>query len=436
MLELLIQLIYTEGYNAGVETSLIAEKLKMQRSNVSSLLNTLVKEGEVIKDDSTRPVLYRLNDKTVNNENCVFDNLIRCRESLKNAIQLAKAAVLYPNKSLNVLLTSLRGAGRSYFAYNIYLFARESHIIQDNAPFIKMNCRFYGQNIEAFNDELFGIGDDVTKSCFSKARGGVLFIDNFNLLSPKQQSRILYFLETNLLFDESYQNYIKIENLMVIIGCSLNDVSKLNDKFSVVIELPEYKDKSLNERFELINYFFSIESKNSSRAVEVSDEAIVALLLSEFAFNIKELENTIKSACANAYVKVANDDDSNILVGINDFPGAIKRNLLKRKYYTEDIEKLIKCQKNVYYSKETGYLNEDNEFVIENRSQEVFVCKDSSTIANKSKIEFSDETKEMLHDRVFNFKVKVSSSEIDDSDLEDVSGGSIMELRKKSAVML
>ena len=121
MLELLIQLIYTEGYNAGVETSLIAEKLKMQRSNVSSLLNTLVKEGEVIKDDSTRPVLYRLNDKTVNNENCVFDNLIRCRESLKNAIQLAKAAVLYPNKSLNVLLTSLRGAGRSYFAYNLSL---------------------------------------------------------------------------------------------------------------------------------------------------------------------------------------------------------------------------------------------------------------------------------------------------------------------------
>ena len=88
VLELLRQLIYTEGYNSGVETSLIAEKLKMQRSNVSSLLNTLVKEGEVIKDDRTRTVLYRLNDKTVNNENCVFDNLISCKESLKNAIQL------------------------------------------------------------------------------------------------------------------------------------------------------------------------------------------------------------------------------------------------------------------------------------------------------------------------------------------------------------
>lgn len=83
-----------------------------------------------------------------------------------------------------------------------------------------------------------------------------------------------------------------------------------------------------------------------------------------------------------------------------------------------------------------GYLNEDNEFVIENRPQEVFVCTDSSTIVHKSRIEFIGETKEILHDQVFNLKVKVSSSEIDDSDLGDVSDGSIMKLRKSSAVML
>ncbi|MGN1406252.1 MAG: PRD domain-containing protein [Erysipelotrichaceae bacterium] len=357
VLELLRQLIYTEGHNNGVETSLIAEKLKMQRSNVSSLLNSLVKDGEVIKDDSSRPVLYRLNDSTVNNDCCVFDGLIGCKESLKNAIQLAKAAVLYPNKSLNVLLTSPRGAGRSYFAYNIYYFARESHVIRDNAPFIKINCKFYEKNIEDSNDDLFGLNDDINKSCFNKARGGVLFIDNFNLLNPRQQSRILYYLETGLLFDDDYKNYIEIHDLMVIIGCSLNEVNNLSNKFSVVIELPAYVDKSLNERFELINYFFSVEAKNSARSIEVSDEAIVALLLSEFSFNIKELQNSVKSACANAYVRVVNENNSNILVNINDFSGSIKRNLLKRKDYGDEIEILIKGQKNIYYSKDTGYLN-------------------------------------------------------------------------------
>ncbi|MGN1405376.1 MAG: glycoside hydrolase family 3 N-terminal domain-containing protein, partial [Erysipelotrichaceae bacterium] len=83
-----------------------------------------------------------------------------------------------------------------------------------------------------------------------------------------------------------------------------------------------------------------------------------------------------------------------------------------------------------------GYLNADNEFVIENRAQEVFVCTDSSTIVHKSRIEFTGKTKEILHDRVFNFRVKVSSAGLSDEELEDVSGGSIMELRNKPAIML
>ena len=55
-----------------------------------------------------------------------------------------------------------------------------------------------------------------------------------------------------------------------------------------------------------------------------------------------------------------------------------------------------------------GYLNENDEFVIENHPQEVYVCTDSVTIVHKLRIEFTGETKEILHDRVFNFRVNVS----------------------------
>lgn len=357
LLEMLRQLIYTEGYTSGVDTNLLAEKLKMQRSNVSSLLNNLVKEGVLIKNDSARPVLYQLNDSDKTNKSCIFDNLVGSKESLKNPIQLAKAAVLYPNKSLNVLLASPRGAGRSFFAYNIYLFAKEAKIIKENAPFLKINCKFYEKNIESFNDDLFGQNDDVSKSCFARAKGGVLFVDNFNLLNPMQQGRFLSYIESGLVFNENYSDFIKIDDLMIIIGCSLNEVNNLSSKFSVVIELPAYADKDLNERFELINYFFSVEAKNSKRAIEVTSDAIVALLLSEFAYNIKEIQNTIKSACANAYVKVVNNADSSIVISINDFSGAIKRNLLKRKDYSDVINDLLKGQNYIYYSKDTGYLS-------------------------------------------------------------------------------
>lgn len=54
-----------------------------------------------------------------------------------------------------------------------------------------------------------------------------------------------------------------------------------------------------------------------------------------------------------------------------------------------------------------GYFNKNDEFVIEPRPQAIYACYDSSTIAMESKIDFTGEVKEILHDRVFNFEVNV-----------------------------
>ena len=54
-----------------------------------------------------------------------------------------------------------------------------------------------------------------------------------------------------------------------------------------------------------------------------------------------------------------------------------------------------------------GYFNFKNEFVIEARPQEIFLCSDSSTISEKAQIEFKGEDKEILHDRVFDFETTV-----------------------------
>lgn len=54
-----------------------------------------------------------------------------------------------------------------------------------------------------------------------------------------------------------------------------------------------------------------------------------------------------------------------------------------------------------------GYYNFDDEFVLEARPQEIFLCSDSSTIIERKDIEFIGQDKEILHDRVFNFKAEV-----------------------------
>lgn len=56
-------------------------------------------------------------------------------------------------------------------------------------------------------------------------------------------------------------------------------------------------------------------------------------------------------------------------------------------------------------TRQFGYYNAQNEFVIENRPQEIFACDHSSFIQAKGEIQFTGKTKEILHDRVFNFEV-------------------------------
>lgn len=57
-------------------------------------------------------------------------------------------------------------------------------------------------------------------------------------------------------------------------------------------------------------------------------------------------------------------------------------------------------------TRQFGYFNAKNEFVIENRPHEIFVGDNSSQIQEQGEIAFTGEVKEILHDRIFNFSVE------------------------------
>lgn len=355
--EFIQQEIYTnESYKEGIQTRTIAESLGMQRSNVSTILNELTKEGKLVKT-TTRPVYYQLpkQSKPKLIESSCFTKLIGYNGSLRNAIQLAKAAILYPKASLNVLLSSKNGCGVSFFATLMFDFAKECGILHSNAPFIKINCKNYSKNVSVISDDLFGENNEPNKSAFAKAQGGMLFIDNFDLLDAKQQSRVFKFLETGQLESEGYGKHVEFSNILLVLSCAPHNKTLINRKIPVTIELPEMKERPLVERFELINYFFSVEGANSNRSIKVEKEAIQALLLEEFPRNVKELELEIKSACAKAYIRVIDDLEGDICVCMSDFNSSIKKSLLKLREKSADINAVIGMEESVYYDKEIGY---------------------------------------------------------------------------------
>jgi transcriptional regulatory protein LevR/transcriptional regulator with AAA-type ATPase domain len=350
--EFIEQEVYSKDENRnGLQTKTIAESLGLHRSNVSALLNELVKEGKLAKT-ATRPVYYKPPEQIYQStEKSCFTQLIGYNGSLRNAIQLAQAAILYPRSSLNVLLSSKTGCGTTYFASLMFEFAKEKKILSKNAPYVKIDCRHYSKNVSVLNDELFGTQGDLSSSCFVKAQGGMLFIDNVDLLDAKQQSCLFKFLDSGKIYSEDKSNSLDCNDLFLVLACAPQSGLQINRIIPVTIELPELKDRSLEERFDLINHFFQVEASNSDRCIEVTSESIKALLLSDFSYNVKGLELDMKAACANAYVRVVNESCQNICVCVNDFKNQIKKSLLNLKSYKNEIDILVGNRDSLIYDK-------------------------------------------------------------------------------------
>ena len=81
------ELMTNEEYKQGINTNVIAQHFGLQRSNISTILNELVKE-ERLEKTNTRPVLYFLPQKESKEIYNVGKILIGSEGSLANAIQV------------------------------------------------------------------------------------------------------------------------------------------------------------------------------------------------------------------------------------------------------------------------------------------------------------------------------------------------------------
>lgn len=120
----------------------------MDRTNASRYLNELVKEQLVAKDES-HPVHYWVIDEKVGHQE---EHL-----TLKNPIQKAKAAMLYPPRGLHTLIFGETGTGKTLFAECMYYFGLHEGVIASDAPFIAFNCADYAQNPQLLFAHIFGV---------------------------------------------------------------------------------------------------------------------------------------------------------------------------------------------------------------------------------------------------------------------------------------
>lgn len=168
----------------GITASELGTFMELDRANVSRYLNQLFKENRVNKIDG-HPVLYTTNKTSLSNSDTdkkekdktikpvkkwenSLDELVGAELSLQVPIQQAKAAILYPPRGLHTLILGETGVGKSMFAEAMYHFAKESKVIEENAPFIRFNCADYADNPQLVMAQIFG----VKKRCIYWGRSG------------------------------------------------------------------------------------------------------------------------------------------------------------------------------------------------------------------------------------------------------------------------
>lgn len=319
----------------GFTTEDLSKQLQMQRTNVSALLNELVRERKVLKHLG-RPVYYNLAKNSLESTMNVaaFQKLIGHDCSLKNCVQLAKAAIMYPEDSMNTLIIGEKGSGKSYFSSLMYAFAKEQKIIPQDAPFIKFNCNYYINNEEDLLMHLYGIHGSYENSAFYHAQNGVLFIDHIDLLTPKAKKLLFDFIDE------------KKEKKIILICAADEQSSRVSmeifySKFPIHIKLPSLRKRSLEERLELVECFFMDEADKMKKEIKINSELLRCFLLYPCQGNIKQLKNDVKVGCANAYVREINQNLNTLHVFVHDCHSYIRKGFIFYKENRDKIESLI-----------------------------------------------------------------------------------------------
>ncbi|WP_434639919.1 sigma 54-interacting transcriptional regulator [Thermoanaerobacterium thermosaccharolyticum] len=374
--DICLKQLKNDGEISGCSAIDLAKELSIHRSNASSDLNKLFKDGKVSKIEG-KPVLYCIKSDELNKninpiETDAFSRVIGSNLSLKNAVQQAKAAIMYPPHGLHTLLLGETGTGKSMLAETMYEYAKEIGRLKTNAPFITFNCADYANNPQLLMAQLFGVkkgaytGADRDKvGIVEKADKGILFLDEVHRLPPEGQEMLFYLIDKGMfrrLGETDIQHKVDV---LIICATTENVESILLKTFTrripMVINLPSLKERTYEERFEIIKNFMIDEASVIKNDIFITSNALKAFLLYDCPNNIGQLKSDIKLCAAKAYLGFMMNRDKEVVIHTEDLPQYIKRGLFKYKEEKDKIDKFIKDDKIRFSTEQKAIIpSEDN----------------------------------------------------------------------------
>ena len=325
----------------GVDANQVSRKLDIDRTTASRYLNELVRREKAIKIPG-KPVQFKAHLPRQRTE----DHIRGVGKSLKPVIEQAMAALLYPEKPLDILLTGETGTGKTYLAETLSKLAKERRLETGDLPFVVLNCADYAQNAELLVGQIFGIKEGAftgaTKDqsgLVEQADGGILFLDEIHRLPPSGQEMLFYLMDKGIYHRLGEATKARHANV-TLIGATTEHprqalLPTLYRRFSVKLNLPPLRKRTREEKEELINHFLAEEAGKMNQSLSITDNSREALISYPSPGNIGQLKSDIQIACANAYLRYLNKERDNVLITIEDLPDEVRAYSKQNKHQPE-----------------------------------------------------------------------------------------------------
>ncbi len=307
----------------------ISSELHISRSLASLYLNELVKEKLIMKVNS-RPV-YFLHRKAMEElyqmefqeddfydldevsryildyspDNGDYSGMVGNDRSLNLYIKQIRESFEYPPSGLPVILFGEKGVGKKLLCTAICENAAKKGIIQENTELVKLE--FSPGNSPLMSQKLFGARDK--QGILDRYDCLVLMLCSAQHMSDDFQERLCSLMEMTK-DSAGVRGRYQGKRIRYFILCDTNPQTafceRLIKNVPVILRIPNFKERSLEEKEELVICFIQEEGRKLEAAIKISSVVLRALVNGDYSQNMVELKGVVQLMCASALKASAN----------------------------------------------------------------------------------------------------------------------------------